>query len=224
MRDTMFKKADANGDNGISLEEFQSVGKKMPIGQGGDADKAFGKIDTDGNGSLSKDEMSAFGDKMSSQMQSMMMKMQEMMSGGGGLAGMMGKGGPDIEALFGKADSDKNGSVSRSEFDSANRENPLSKLLGDRKSEDVFGKIDTDGDGALSKTELSTFSEEMKGKMQAMMGGDSDISTLMQGMNAYGKSAGNDPKSGLVTQLLDMLDSNSKKEKDKEQDRVEITA
>ncbi|MCZ8375789.1 MAG: EF-hand domain-containing protein [Beijerinckiaceae bacterium] len=106
IRDRMFQKADLNGDKGISLEEFQSAGKKMPIGKGGDgsrAAEAFGKLDKDGNGSLSRDEMSALGDKMSSTMQSMMMKMQEMMGGGGlGLAAMFDKAESDhgMDALL----------------------------------------------------------------------------------------------------------------------------
>lgn len=219
MRDKMFQKADANGDNGISLEEFQSAGKKMPIGKGGDGAKAaeaFGKIDTDGNGSLSKDEMSAFGDKMSSQMQSMMMKMQEMMSGGGMggmMGGMMGGGGPDPSAMFGKADSDQDGGISRAEFDAAGKNNPLSKLLGSNESDDAFGKIDSDGDGTLSKDEFNAFAEELKGKMQSLMGGDGGMAKLMQGMNAYGKGSTGNASSDMMSKLLDMLDSGGKKDK-----------
>jgi Ca2+-binding EF-hand superfamily protein len=216
MRDKMFQKADANGDNGISLEEFQSAGKKMPIGNGVDSTKAaeaFGKIDKDGNGSLSKDEMSAFGDRMSSQMQSMMMKMQEMMSGGG-MGGMMGAGGPDLSAMFGKADSDRDGGISRSEFDAAGRNNPLSKLLGGENSDDAFGKIDTDGDGTLSKTEFDAFAEELKGKMQSLMGGDSGMARLMQGMNAYGKGSTGNASSDMMSKLLDMLDGGDAKDKE----------
>jgi Ca2+-binding EF-hand superfamily protein len=212
MRDRMFQKADVNADSGISLEEFQSAGKKMPIGAGGDSAKAaeaFGKIDKDGNGSLSKDEMNAFGEKMSSQMQSMMLKMQEMMSGGG----MMGGGGPNLEALFGKADGDKDGSISRTEFDAVGQNSPMSKLLGDKNGEDPFSRMDTDGDGTLSKAELDAFASEMKGKMQSLMGGDGGMSRLMEGMNAYGKGRG-DASSDLMSKLLDMLDSGDSQEKD----------
>jgi Ca2+-binding EF-hand superfamily protein len=222
MRDKMFQKADANGDSGISLEEFQSAGKKMPIGKGIDGAKsteAFGKIDTDGNGSLSKDEMNAFGDKMSSQMQAMMTKMQEMMSGGG-LGGMMGGQGPNLEAMFGKADEDKNGTVSRSEFDAAGKESPLAKLLNEQQRNDAFGQIDSDGDGSLTKAEFETFAKDMKSQMSALMGGV-DMSTLMQGMNAYGKSGSGDPSTDLMSKLLDMLDSGDEKKKDDDKTTAE---
>jgi Ca2+-binding EF-hand superfamily protein len=223
MRDKMFQKADANGDSGISLEEFQSAGKKMPIGHGGDSAKsaeAFGKIDKDGNGSLSKDEMSAFGDKMSSQMQSMMLKMQEMMSGGGA-GGMLGGGGPNPEALFGKADTDQNGGISRSEFDAVGKNNPLAKLLGPEKNDDAFGKIDTDGDGNLSKTEFDAFAEELKGKMQSLMGGEGGLAKQMEAMSAYGKGGTGNASTDMMSKLLDMLEGDSK-EKDKE--RTDIAA
>lgn len=89
MRERMFAKADANGDKGISLEEFQEAGKKMPIGGNASAEQAaeaFGRIDTDRNGSLVQSEMSAFGTRMSDQMRAMMTEMQSMgsfASGGG---------------------------------------------------------------------------------------------------------------------------------------------
>jgi Ca2+-binding EF-hand superfamily protein len=224
MRDKMFQKADANGDSGISLAEFQSAGKKLPIGSGGDNAKsaeAFGKIDTDGNGSLSKDEMSAFGDKMSSQMQSMMLKMQEMMSGGGA-GGPFSQRGPDPDALFGKADADGNGGISRNEFDAVGKNNPLSQLLGSHDSEAAFGKIDTDGDGTLSKDEFKAFSAELKEMMQSMTGQEGGMATMLQGMAAYGKGGPDGAANDLVSKLLDMFDNGNAKKKD--DDRPAIAA
>jgi Ca2+-binding EF-hand superfamily protein len=208
VKEKMFQKADANGDKAVSFEEFQSAGKNMPIGKMGDASKAkeaFGKIDSDGNGSLSQDEMSAFGDKMSSQMQGMMLGMQAMLSSmGQGMGGKMG-GSPDINAMFGKADSDKSGSISRAEFDKAGQGNPIGKLF-EQNGDDAFGKIDSDGDGSLTKDEMQSFAETMKKQMEQKMGGVSQQSELMQAINAYRQGSGGSG-TDLTKKLLEMLGS-----------------
>jgi Ca2+-binding EF-hand superfamily protein len=207
MREKMFAKADANGDKALSFEEFEGAGKKMPVGNGGDAKAAFAKIDGDGNGSLSQEEMKSFGDKMSSGMQDMMLAMQAMMGGGKGqgMGGMMGGQKPDISAMFGKIDGDGNGSVSRAEFNEGAKDNPIAKLLSGN-DEDAFGKIDADGDGALSKDEMKSFAKDMKERMQSMMGGagESSRADYMQAVNAY--TGGSGGKEDLTSTLLKMLD------------------
>lgn len=208
MRDKMFQKADGNGDQALSLEEFQSAGKSLPMGKSQSAEKskeAFGKIDTDGNGSLSKDEMNAFGDKMSSQMQSMMISLQSM--SGGGMGGQKaGAGGLDIDALFGKADGDKDGAVSREEFTKAREANPMSQMMGNSEEDDAFGQIDADGDGSLSKDEVSAFTSKMKDEMQKMMGGGGQQADFAKAVNAY-RSGSTGETSDLTQTLLKMLDS-----------------
>lgn len=206
IRDRMFQKADVNSDKGISLEEFQSAGKKMPIGKDGDGTRAaevFGKIDKDGNGSLSRDEMSALGDTMSSKIQSMMMKMQEMMGGGG----------RDLAAMFDKADSDQSGGLSRGEFDEAGKNHPLAKLLGSDQRNKTFGKIDADGDGSLSRTEFDAFAEAQQGRMQSPMAGDRGMATLLHGLNVYGKSVTGNASSDMMSSLLDMLNGDTSTER-----------
>jgi Ca2+-binding EF-hand superfamily protein len=202
MREKMFNKADGNGDKALSLEEFQAAGKNMPIGKDLSADKAkeaFGKIDSDGSGSLSQEEMKSFGDKMSSQMQGMMIAMQSMMGGGAKAGGQ----GPDINAMFGKADGDKNGAISRAEFDQAASDNPIAKLLS-QSGDDVFGKIDGDGDGSLSKDELKAFGDTMKEQMKGV-GGGSSRTDFLQAMNAYTQGAGGG-REDMAQTLLKMLD------------------
>lgn len=216
MRDKMFQKADVNGDKGISLEEFTEVGKKLPGGgQAKDASELFSKIDTDGNGSLTKDEMKTFEDRMSSQMQSMMLQMQEKMSGGGK---------PDLDALFNDSDSDGNGSISRKEFDAVKADNPLAGLLSEDEGDDLFKSLDTDADGAVSKEEFKTFADRMKEQVQALGGGEPDLSLLMQGVNAYGGKSGSNATTDLTTKLLDILNSGDDKSKDDKKSRVEARA
>jgi Ca2+-binding EF-hand superfamily protein len=201
MREKMFAKADANGDQAISFEEFEKAGKKLPGGIAGSAGNAregsskdvFGKIDTDGNGSLSKDEMKSFGDRMSSQMQGMMISLQAMMGGKK----------PDFEAMFGKIDGDGNGSVSRTEFDKAAKDNPLAQLLG-------TSKIDTDGDGSLSKGEMKSFAEALRERLGAGgqspngQGAGQQRADYLQAMNAYTGGGGKD---GLTATLLKMTEA-----------------
>jgi Ca2+-binding EF-hand superfamily protein len=208
IRDKMFQKANSNGDKGISIEEFLEVGKKMPDGKAGiddaKAKEAFGKIDADKNGSLSQEEMATFFDKMSNELRGAMIDMQ---------ANIGGMGKPNPMQMFGKADADGNGSVSRSEFDKSRDKDPISQLFGEDSDQDAFSRVDTDGDGSVSREEFDAFGQQMKDKMQAMMGGNA--SQLMETMNAYGAgSSSKDASSDLTSKLLEML-KNGDKTKDR---------
>jgi Ca2+-binding EF-hand superfamily protein len=60
-----FSKADANGDGGLTIDEFKSIGQSLPGGKSlpagaPDAETAFGKIDTDKNGSVTQQELESF--------------------------------------------------------------------------------------------------------------------------------------------------------------------
>jgi Ca2+-binding EF-hand superfamily protein len=214
IREKMFSKADGNNDQKLSVDEFQSVGQNLPIGKMGSAEKtkeAFAKIDSDSDGSISKEELKTFSDQLSSQMRSVMIEMQAMMSEGAGARTKDGK--PDPMAMFGKADSDSSGSVSRSEFDNAKKNDPLSKLLemlGGGSEEDTFASIDSDSDGEISKSELKSFAEQMKDTMNRANGGDPSASDFMQAMTAY--KNGSSQKTDLTSIFLKSLDGNASKQ------------
>lgn len=214
MRDKMFQKADANNDKGISLEEFTEVGKNLPGGgQAKEASEIFGKIDTDGNGSLSKDEVKAFENRMSSQIQAMMLQMQEMMSGGSK---------PDLNALFNDSDTDSDGSISRKEFDAVKAESPIAGLLGEAEGDDLFKNIDADSDGLVSQSEFMSFAERMKEQVQSPGGDAPDLSLLLQGLGAYGGKGGNSATTDFTSRLLDIL--NTGNDKDDKKSQVEAGA
>jgi Ca2+-binding EF-hand superfamily protein len=197
----IFQRADANEDKSVSFDEFQSVGKNLPGGKNIDdakAKKAFGKIDTDGNGSLSKDEMASFGDKMSSQMQDIMLSIQATLGNKTG-------GGLDINAMFSKADIDESGGISRAEFDKIRQNNPLAQLLK-QNEDDTFAKIDSNGDDSLSKDEMKSFAETMKKQLEQQIAADAKKSEVMQALNAYRQGGGgNGPD--LAKKLIDLVSS-----------------
>jgi Ca2+-binding EF-hand superfamily protein len=206
MRDKLFQKADANGDKGISLDELMKAGQNMPGGNGGisetKASELFGKLDSDKNGSLSEDEVATFFDKLSSDMRGAMVDLQAKMDGAGGK--------PDPMAMFGEADQDGNGAISRSEFNQKKPDGPglLSALFGKDEGNDAFAKIDADKDGSVSREEFDAFGEKMLEKMQSMMTGGSSSADLMQAMNAYGTGSG-DARSDLTSKFLNMLKSSN---------------
>jgi Ca2+-binding EF-hand superfamily protein len=210
MREKMFQKADGNGDQALSLEEFQQTGKNMPMGKslsGDKAKEAFGKIDSDGNGSLSKDEMKAFGDRMSSEMQGAMVNLQAMMGGGAGgtPGGMMGGGMPDPSAMFGKADEDKDGKVSRNEFGNAGKASPMASMMSGDQADAIFGQIDGDGDGALTQEEMRSFGDKMREQAGSMTGGATSPQ-FQQALNAY-RQGSSQNGTDLTSILLKALDS-----------------
>ena len=147
MREKMFSKADANSDGSIDKTEFA---KGAP--QGADSkktDEMFAKIDSDGNGKISKDESTAFDKKMSTQVQSMMLSMQN-------------SGTPDLSQLFGDTKNDKTSSVGGSN-------STQSKQDARNRLEELFNKADGDKDGKLSKAELTSAAEQMQSQFKTSL-------------------------------------------------------
>ena len=194
IREKLFNKADANGDKAISFDEFEAAGKKLPVGRSGDAKTVFKQIDADGDGSLNKGELDAFGEKVSSQFRGALLQLQSTLGG----AGFGGGQGPDIDALFARADDDGDGAVSRAEFGKGAKDSPIAKLLaGD--SDKLFDAIDGDGDGSLSKQELTSFGDSLKDRLS----GGASRSDALQAQNAYGRTDG---AKDLTETLLKLLD------------------
>jgi Ca2+-binding EF-hand superfamily protein len=209
MRERMFQKADGNGDQALSLDEFKAAGKNMPGGgsdRAGRAEQAFGKMDADGNGSVTQEEMRASGDRMSSEMRGTLIDLQSMLSGMlGGQGGAQGAGQPDPAALFGKADEDGNGSMSREEFDRSTRDSPMARMMSRAGGgEDPFKKMDSDGDGAVNREEFDAFGENMRREMSSR--GGAGMSSMMQQANqAYGQNGTSTSSADLTNSLLKAL-------------------
>ena len=208
IREKMFKNADSNGDQGLSLDEFQKAGQNMPMGNGGDASKAkemFSQIDTDGNGSASREEMRSFGERMSNQMRSQLLSFQ----GGGNT------GAPNPNDLFKQTDGDSNGSVSREEFNRAGRNSPFGQRSESQQNE-MFSRIDNDRSGDISQDEFKAFGDSMRQRLQGGGEGGAAPDLLMQALGAYGQgsqSSSQTNRNDLTSTLLDALTSSDKKEK-----------
>jgi Ca2+-binding EF-hand superfamily protein len=152
-RDDLFTKVDSNGDGSIDTTEFSELAKKLSKDTGTtiNADDAFSTYDANGDGSLSKDELDAFmkdnaptpPDGMGGMGQMNMQPMQQNM----------------LDDLFGKVDSNGDGSIDTTEFSEL-----ASNISGDTgttiNADDAFSTYDANGDGSLSKDELSSFMKD----------------------------------------------------------------
>jgi hypothetical protein len=141
MRQQFFARADRNGDQKISKDEFaamappaaQAGGQKGPT-----SDDIFSLLDANQDGSIDQTEAENG------------MKAMESRAPQGG----RGPAGPPsaqnmAETMFKKADSDQDGGVTKSE---------LSALGKDDKSKDALSKLfddaDSDGDGKVTQSDL----------------------------------------------------------------------
>lgn len=133
----IFSKTDTNSDGKISLDEFQSVGQNVPAGANSSADSdrtsLFQKIDADGDGSVSKGELTSYGQKLTDQLQSAMLQLQEL-SGG------------------------KHGHHHHGEAAQASPTADSGQASGSVDS--LFKAADGNGDGAISKDELQAFADQ----------------------------------------------------------------
>lgn len=170
-----FEKIDANGDGGLSLDEFKSGGPR-----GVDDKKAealFKTIDGDGDGSISKTESDSFRAEAEKQFQSFLFGLQ---SSGAGAT-------DEADDIFAALDADADGGVARDEFlaaragtTDASGSGQSSELL--RK---LFDAIDGDKDRSISRDEDDAFRKQVE--QRADQFGRSNLAT--QGFGAYGASA-----------------------------------
>jgi Ca2+-binding EF-hand superfamily protein len=95
------------------------------------------------------------------------------------MVGSVGSGGfwPSSNAVgghkalpFDQVDTDKNGSISFEEFETAATNLPgPADSAGTSSTADLFKQIDTDGDGAISKDEATAFRSKLSAQIQALM-------------------------------------------------------
>jgi len=143
-KNDLFGKADGNSDGSIDKTEFTELAKKLSERSGAsvDAESAFSTYDADGNGTLSAEELDAF----------MKATAPPPPQGGRDAQGMRQR----LDDLFGKIDSNNDGSLSKPEFSVLAKK--LSSDTGTSIDADsMFSIYDADGSGALGKSELDSF-------------------------------------------------------------------
>jgi Ca2+-binding EF-hand superfamily protein len=146
------------------------------------AAQVFGKIDTNGDGSVSKDEFTAFQTNMPIQFQNAVMGSQVdstssllalLQSAGQVTAGTGAptvstaspNGGTIAAQLFGKIDTNGDGSISKDEFAKLGTTFQRNRQHGTHKADrqigstldQLFKSVDSNGDGSLTKDEMTTF-------------------------------------------------------------------
>jgi len=151
----LLSKIDTDGSGGVSDTELQGllddVAKKTGVSSQTSAADLVKQYDANGDGSLNADELGKT-------MQSVLppppstMAFAQSRSGDGGNATATGQAGDD---LFGKVDSDGDGTVSKTELQAL-----LEAMSGGTaskagvSSDEVFSQLDADGDGSLSEAEF----------------------------------------------------------------------
>ena len=192
----LFKKADANEDKKLSIDEFISAGKKVPGGKKGvdetRAKELFAKMDADGDGSLTTTEVDQFTQKLIDQMQSAMTQLQEALGGQQKKQGDRPMGPPPppppMSEMFGKIDSDSSGGISKTEFTEFGKSIGKTSEQDSKRGEELFAKIDANGDGSLSKDEVTAFDAAKEEKRQARNESQQlQASMLLEALNAYGR-------------------------------------
>lgn len=148
-----FEKADADGDGKVTLDELRTALPDFP-------EQAFTRLDQDGDGALVQDEMPRRGMRRPGGPDGEGPGMRPGRGGNFGGPGFGGdrpmgppergmegrpgprgpEGGPGFGGLFGQADADEDGKVSKAEFDAAQAR--------------MFERLDGDGDGYITREEL----------------------------------------------------------------------
>ena len=150
----LLSKIDADGSGGVSDTELQGllddVAKKTGVSSQTSAADLVKQYDANGDGSLNADELGQTMQNVLPPPPSTMAFAQS--RSGDNSSAATGQAGDD---LFGKVDSDGNGSVSQTELQAL-----LEAMSGGTasktgvSSDEVFSQLDADGDGSLSEAEF----------------------------------------------------------------------
>lgn len=132
MASKMFKKTDANGDEGIDKSEFQAMVSKMGTGDGQNAEQMFGKIDANSDGKIDKAENENALKKMGEEMQARFGKM-----GGMSFGGQAGSSST-IDTLLEALKNSKSKKDDNQKEDDSNSQ--ISRLLNDLQAGNRYGQ------------------------------------------------------------------------------------
>jgi Ca2+-binding EF-hand superfamily protein len=139
----MLSKLDTNSDNSISRDEF--IAGKPKDASTEKAGSLFDKLDSQKTGSLSLTDMASAFQQMASTMQSSLLSAQEARDGDWPPSPRGdGKGPPDPGEMFGKLDSDGDGTVTRAEF-VAGRPDQVNETQAGAFFDDIAGSSSSDG-------------------------------------------------------------------------------
>ncbi|MCR9139274.1 MAG: calcium-binding protein [Alphaproteobacteria bacterium] len=132
-----FQRLDRDGDGAVTKAEYDSASERM-----------FSRLDRDGNGELTRATRNA--DKSAKRSGQRDGNKSAKRSGGHGKKGMRGgshRGGGNVAALMERFDVDKDGKITRAEFDEVRAA--------------VFGGADGDSNGSISLSEFATIWQDL---------------------------------------------------------------
>jgi Ca2+-binding EF-hand superfamily protein len=200
MQQTLFSKADTNGDGSLSIDEFEAAGKSDSAGSANSADQSkaaalFKTIDTNGDGQVSQSELGSYFTKLSSNSQSQLLQFQQQ--------------------LFDKADTNGDGSLSLAEFEGQSAGSTQS--ASDSKAADLFNKIDSNGDGKVTQDELTSYMSANKpqgvggahGGHRHAHGAGGGSKSLADLLGASDTDSTSDSDTDTTTAITDLLTQNS---------------
>lgn len=147
LRQNIFKAADTDKSEGLSLSELQAIsGQNGNKVDSSNLEAFFKAADGDGNGSLSQSEL----DKQAQA------QFKNQAQNGGLLSGstllqLNGRGQDPFSQFFASADTDQNGGLNFDEFKAAK---PKGAPANSQNDQALFDSIDTNKDGSVSVDEL----------------------------------------------------------------------
>ena len=175
------KSADLNKDGTIDQTEFQTT-----------RDKWFADLDADKDGFVSADELKAFGDKMHAEWAK---KHGDDAAGKADASKPEGKHGDMAGRILKRVDADKDGKISKAEFDAEGAklfakldensdgkiaQNEMPQRRWARFGGNMFDRLDADKDGKVTKAEFQAAGDKMFQRMDKNSDGTIEKSEMQR--------------------------------------------